>query len=150
MKEFLNKILFYIKKRPVRVKDVLIIILIILLLLALCRCNKEKTKDQKIEDAVSDICKFPKQNAKDLTALLSSGDLCSEAWFEDVDDFIERLEVQNKALKKNHSKQAEALYKKQAELVKCLKAFRKDQSKKTIDALEKAFKAYQKQAKKGC
>lgn len=150
MMKLVNKILFHVKGKPVKVRDVLILLLILLLLLLFTRCGKEKTKQEKIEDAVSDGCKFPKQNIKDLNDLLSSGDLCSERWFEDVDAFIQRLEDQNKALKKTSGEQSKALYEKQKTLIKQLKAFRQEQSEANVNDLERAFKAYQKQAKKGC
>lgn len=148
--KILQKELFSLRQHPIKVKDVLLVFLLLLLLLLLCQCSKGTNKPKSPEEAVEDTCLFPKQTMKALDELLQRADFCSEVWFEDVASFRSELEQQTKALKKKSDSTSKALYQKQEVLLKAFKAFEKKQDEASLNALEKAFKAYQVQSKKGC
>lgn len=139
----MHHILFKCKYFTIRVREVAIIILLLILLFFGLRACQNNENGKKKEDKISNICEFSKENINDFDRLMSRADLCSEGWIKDLGAYIDRLEDQEKYIKK---KKDDTSYQKlltyQKALVKDLKALEKNQDDKTIKDLEKSFKKY--------
>lgn len=143
----MDRIIYQGKSIKVKVKDIITLI-VVLLLLFFCfkSCQVEGQKEAKI----SNICVFTNENIFDLNQLLQRADLCSEDWFDDLDDYISRLEGQNYYLSKKENKDHQTVYQLQKDLVKKLKALKQKQSKEHIDTLETTFQEYKKNYEDKC
>lgn len=144
----MNRILFTCKYFKIRVREVLIALLVLILLffgLNACQNNEvEKEKEKKKEEKIENICTFTNENINILNQLMSRVDLCSEDWFKDLNDYITRLEDQNKYLEKKNKKEFETVLSYQKEFLKDLEGFKDNQDDTTIDKMEKSFKEYKK------
>lgn len=99
--------------------------------------------EDKIREQVKELtpCELSEINLINVDELLASGDLCSEPWFEELNNYITRLEIQNDELEKQEGTQE--IVKVQKKLIARLKAFKKKQNDTTIDKLEEVVTEYQ-------
>jgi len=108
---------------------------------------EEDIKFEKDEDTIREQantlspCVISEINLIRIDELLLSSDLCSEPWFEELDAYITRLEIQNEELKKQEG--TKEMVNVQKKLIARLKAFKKKQNDTTIDKLEEVVNAYQ-------
>lgn len=135
----MNRIVFSAGKWKIKVRDIMLVIIItILLLFALKSCQN----DDKKETAIANACNLTGNNLTNLDKLLARADLCSEQWYEDVDDYIKGLEGQNELLKNKKDKQSKKIYDSQTKLLQAVKDFKENQNVETIAALEIQVKDY--------
>lgn len=150
----MGKIIWECGHFKIRVREVIItLVVLILLFFCLRSCQENETKkleDLKKENKISNVCTFEKENINDLNKLLSRSDLCSEEWFHDYGTFIDRMEDQNKLLKKKTGSKFKGTYQAQNKLLEKLKLFDKAQNDKEIDQLEIGIKEYKQYYEKGC
>lgn len=149
--QVLNKVLFRVKGKAVKVRELVILIMILVLLLLLYRCeNQKKEEDKKREDAISDVCGVSKSNINELENLLSRSDLCSDDWYNDLEDYVSRLKDQNKVLKAKKGEKNENLYKLQNNIIEALESFVQQQDVKAVNKLQDKVKEYKKYYDKNC
>lgn len=86
---------------------------------------------------------LPYVNVLDLQVLLSRSDLCSEAWYEDIEDYITLLKMQNKALEGFElNEHLYELIEKQEALIYSMEGFIKKDQKEYLGLLEDASVKY--------
>ena len=146
----MGKIIFQCKYFKIRVRDLAIaLVLLLLLFFGLKSCQHENTEKKK-EEKIEDLCTMMNENLNDLDRLLSRADICSSKWFDDVEDYIMRLQDQNRILKEKKNKDAQEVLKLQTDIEKQLQKFKKDQKTKDVDDLQKTVKQYKKQYDNSC
>lgn len=151
----MNKIIFKCSYFTIRVREVAISAIVILLLFFVLKGCQEQDQEkkktaQKKEEALHEVCGYTSRNLKDLNDLLKRGDFCLDNWFEDLDDYIIRLEDQNNLLKKKSNSKDKKVYKLQVTLLNQLKNLKENQDESTIEKLEEIVEAYQVFSKQEC
>ena len=146
IKELWNRELYGYKNKKIRVKNIIIIILIILLLLIVQRCAHQESNNQKIEaqkiEALKEPCQIIKLNLVDLEELLNRSDLCSEEWFKDYNNYLDRVKDQNRILKNEEDLISKELLILKIELQESLKEFYLKQDEATINDLKNKIEGY--------
>lgn len=125
----------------ITVREVIVALVMILVLsFTLVRCE-DNGYLQRVE-ALEDTCTFSNRNISALHDLLERSDLCSERWFEDYQDYMDRLIEQNEILETMDTKRAKEIYPIQVKLVNVLKNFYDNQSEGTLKDLQKQVEKY--------
>lgn len=146
----MGRIIFQYHRLKIRVRDiVLIMVLILLLFFCMKGCQKAEIANKK-EDKVNQHCVLMQENVHELNELLKRIDICSEDWYRDLDDYCERLNEQNRLLRKQMKKEDQTLLQLQENMVTALKALREAPQGETIDELEKAVQEYQSSYRQRC
>ncbi|MDH6368149.1 MULTISPECIES: hypothetical protein [unclassified Breznakia] len=149
--DILNKVIFKVKNKKVRVKHIIFILLVIILLLMLCKCEKDATdKKKKKEEAIKDVCTVTNGNLNTLDVLLARTDLCSDKWFQDLSDYVDRLRDQNSILKDKESSKDKKIYALQQDIISVLEELENKQDIQTVDKLEKKVNEYKKYYDDNC
>lgn len=140
----MNKVLFRIKGKEIRVAHVLaILIILILLFFVLKSCSKKNEDEQLKEDKLNQVCTLEKDNLGKLRELLERADLCSEQWFKDYRALISGLEEQSTLQDKGANKDASVkLGETHKQLIESLKDFDEEQSVDNLDKIDVAIKEY--------
>lgn len=140
----MNKIIFTCKYFNIRVRELLLALFVLLLLIFGLKAYENNETEKKKQEKIENICDFTNRNINDFNKLMSRADLCSKAWFKDLEAFITRIKDQNSHLLKKEKKKFKTVLKYQKEVFKDLKSFKKNQEDKNIDELKKSFKKYKK------
>ncbi len=121
---------------------------ILLLLIIFCvvffslQDTKSKQEISQQQAKIENVETVLPQNIQSLTKLLNDSNICSEQWYQDVDDFILGLQEQNELLKKNDESKHQQLIFYHEQLITNLQAFKGNQTSQVIDDLENIFLEY--------
>ncbi|MFV0393969.1 MAG: hypothetical protein ACK5LC_06190 [Coprobacillaceae bacterium] len=137
-----NTVIFEYKRFNLKLRDVgVAIITIAILLFALVSCDNNGRMEML--EALEDTCTFSTRNLHSLEDLLERSDLCSDKWFKDFKDYINRIEEQNELLDTMKSKRAKEIYPLQVNLLEALNDFYENQDDKTLKTLKDKVESYQ-------
>lgn len=146
----MGKIIYQCKYFKIRVRDLAIaLVLLLLLFFGLKCCQHEKIEKKKVEKT-EDLCTLMNENLNDLDRLLSRADICSSQWFDDVEDYITRLQDQNRILKEKDKQDAQEVLNLQTDIEKQLLKFKKYQKTKDVEDLQKAVRQYKRHYDNKC
>ena len=111
---------------------------------------KKEEEEEHIRNQARTLtpCELSEMNLDDVDRLLASSDLCNAAWYEALDMYIKRLEIQNEELAKREGSQE--IVGVQKKLIARLKGFEKRQNETIVDKLEEVVKEYREVATQVC
>ena len=150
----MKKVLFKCRFFEIRVREVLLILLVLILLFfwfKSCSISEyEKQKQLKKEEKIENICPLTNNNIRDFEQLLSRADLCSEGWYQDLENYIEGLQDQNKYLEKRKKSNGKKILKAQTTFLKELNKFYDVKNIASIEKLQNAYDSYAETYEKNC
>lgn len=141
----MDRIIFSVYSKHVRVKHVLIIAVCILLLflLTFCRDTQDQKKKTPIGTTLS-TCEKSSRELIQLELLITRGDLCSDAWFKEIHAYQEELQL---AIKQEKNK---TFKKEKQKLHDAIEVLLKDTNEETITQLEDKVLSYRSVYQSAC